>query len=747
MSSREIFALISCLLLVSGVTTGVHAPSSSDVELAGEVTYSLQVDPIAGTSTASFSYVLEVDNSDPSTKQLAISLTLHDVDPASLKVVSGELTISHTLDLGRYVELVVQLSAPPGESSWELAGAPRWFPFEVNESLLVNNGPPNVTQAGEYRFLSANVGDVLFWRVRIKNTMLGAENDSLSPPVPVTLVVSLDKSYFELRTMTPRPNSTTTEGANYWVFLLGRESVVEIEAKVSKLSDWGVATVTPFIISYSSDQLPAMVQTMQARLEALNSTEEFFEGIWTMSNETTSVLSDLSGFLDAISKGMNLTGTASLTIGDSILSMSAGLRQIVSGLANYSDLVHSFGELATEQNINKTITNLKGNLTTTIAMLEATNSSIHQQQGMLLALNATLTALVETTNDTAQVIALNQAISMVSQIYQQNELTLQSIRQSLQNLIRMQGALAQIDVKLVADEVQTFVRFYDSFRFSMSGLVHDLERAGNASVQVGAADLNQSAVLLNMSSELVKGVNQTRTGLNDMWKVIADMKRSIDDLENDIFALSAESQRVSLTSPQIVASDVQTSFEVRGATQTDLFALLSHAEGSFVKYVSFQTGLDVRVFVQQGDGNWTTINDLGSLDTWQYGGLTYVPIFSKSDGPYLALGGQKPFRLMLPGGVTVNVYNGSQITSLVEQVSASVFQPDVARQIVIVTDGNKPPTPSGGETYPAIEVIAVGVILLLLFFVLLTWRRAGVMKEERKKRLEELGLGESSDAV
>jgi hypothetical protein len=710
------------------------------VELAGQATYSLQVDPVAGTSTASFSYVLEVDNSDPSTKQLAISLTLHDVDPASLSVVSGELTINSRLDLGRYVELVVQLSAPPGESSWELAGTPRSFPFEVNESLLVNNGPPNVTRAGEYRFLSANVGDVLLWRVRVRNTMLGAENSSLNPPIPVTLVVSLDKSYFELKTLTPHPNSTTTEGANYWVFLLGGESVVEIEAKVSKLSDWGVATVTPFIISYSSDQLPTMVQRMQARLDSLNSTEEFFEGIWTTSNETTSTLSDLSGFLDAISKGMNLTGTASSTIGNSILSVSAGLRQIVGGLANYSNLIHAFGELATEQNINRTITNLKGNLTTTIAVLEVTDSSIHQQQGMLLALNATLTALVETTNDTAQVIALNQAIAMVTQIYQQNELTLQSIQQSLQNLVQMQSTLSQINVRLVADEVQTFVRFYDSFAFSVSGLLYDLERAGNASLQVGAADLNQSALLLNMSGELMKGVNQTRTSLDDMWKVIADMKRSIDDLESDISALSAESLRVDLTSPQIVASDVRTSFEASAVAETNLFVLLSHGEGSFVKYVSFQTGLDVGVFMRQGSSNWTKINDLGSLDTWEYSGLTYISVFSKSDGQYLALGGQKPFRLMLPAGATVNVYNGSQVTSLIEQVSASVFQPDVARQVGIVTDGNQPPPPSGGQTYPAIDVIAVGVMLLLLSFVLLTWRRAGEMKEERRRRLEELGL-------
>jgi len=740
MNSREAFALISCLLVLSGVAAGVHAPDSPGVELAGQATYSLQVDPVAGTSTASFSYVLEVDNSDPSTKQLAISLTLHDVDPASLSVVSGELTINSRLDLGRYVELVVQLSAPPGESSWELAGTPRSFPFEVNESLLVNNGPPNVTRAGEYRFLSANVGDVLLWRVRVRNTMLGAENSSLNPPIPVTLVVSLDKSYFELKTLTPHPNSTTTEGANYWVFLLGGESVVEIEAKVSKLSDWGVATVTPFIISYSSDQLPTMVQRMQARLDSLNSTEEFFEGIWTTSNETTSTLSDLSGFLDAISKGMNLTGTASSTIGNSILSVSAGLRQIVGRLANYSNLIHAFGELATEQNINRTITNLKGNLTTTIAVLEVTDSSIHQQQGMLLALNATLTALVETTNDTAQVIALNQAIAMVTQIYQQNELTLQSIQQSLQNLVQMQSTLSQINVRLVADEVQTFVRFYDSFAFSVSGLLYDLERAGNASLQVGAADLNQSALLLNMSGELMKGVNQTRTSLDDMWKVIADMKRSIDDLESDISALSAESLRVDLTSPQIVASDVRTSFEASAVAETNLFVLLSHGEGSFVKYVSFQIGLDVGVFMRQGSSNWTKINDLGSLDTWEYSGLTYISVFSKSDGQYLALGGQKPFRLMFPAGATVNVYNGSQVTSLIEQVSASVFQPDVARQVGIVTDGNQPPPPSGGQTYPAIDVIAVGVMLLLLSFVLLTWRRAGEMKEERRRRLEELGL-------
>ena len=47
------------------------------------------------------------------------------------------------------------------------------------------------------------------------------------------------------------------------------------------------------------------------------------------------------------------------------------------------------------------------------------------------------------------------------------------------------------------------------------------------------------------------------------------------------------------------------------------FALLSHAGGSFVKYISFQTGLDVSAFIREGNGNWMRINDLGSLDTWQ----------------------------------------------------------------------------------------------------------------------------------
>ena len=740
MNSRETLALMLCLLLVTEAGIGLYAPDTPGVELSAQATFSLQIDPVAGTSTSSFSYVLEVDNPDPSTRELAVALTLHDIDPASLKVVAGDLTISRVLDLGRYVELLVRMSAPSGESSWEIAGTPRSLLFEVNESLLVNNGPPNVTSAGEYRFLSADVGDVLLWRVRIKNTLFGAENGSVVPPIPVTFVVSLDKSYFELKTMTPHPNSTTAEGANYWVFLLKGESVVEIEAKVSKLSDWGVAPVTPFIISYSSDQLPATVQRMQARLDSLNSTAEFFEDIWTTSNETTSILSDLSGLLGEIGNGMNLTGTASLAIGSSILSVSKGLRQVASGLADYSGLVHSFGQLATEQNINRTITNLKGNLTATIGMLEAVDSSIHQQQAMLLALNATLTALLETTNDTTQMTLLNQAAAMVTQIYEQNEQTLQSIQQSLHSLLQMQNVLASINVKLVAAEVQTFVGFYDSFTFTVSGLLYGLEKAGNASLQVGAADLNQSVLLRDISDELAEGVNQTRTSLDDMWSVILDMRRSIGDLESDIAALSAESLRVDLTSPQVVAPEARASFEVGTAVGTDLFALLPRGQGSFVKYVSFPSGLDVVAFTLEGSGNWSRIASLGSLGSWQSGGLTYIPIFSMLNGQDLTLGGQRPFRLTLPAGATLNVYNGSQITSLVEQVSASVFQPDVAREIGVVTDGEKPPPPSGGSTLPAVQVLAIAVLLLVLSFVLLTWRRADAMRAERRKRLEELGL-------
>jgi len=742
-SALRLFAI--CMLLLSRVDFALIASGEFDVELAAQATYALQVDSIAGITTSSYSYVLEVDNRGESPKTLWIRLTLRDVIPSSLRLVAGELNIARMLDLGKYVEVLVQLTAPLGKTSWELSGTPSSFPVDVEQGLTVNNEEPNVTSVGEYKFLSADVGDVLRWRIRLRNQLWGPGQQSFSPPVPITFIVNLDRKYFDLKELNPSPNSTTTEGANYWTFFLKGETAVEVEAEVSRLSEWGVATLAPFIVSYSSDQIPAMLQRMEARLRSLESTASFLEHMWSAGNSTAALLTDVSKYLGEISTGVAATGNGSLVIGEALLAISSNVASMGRNLMNYSQLVRSFASLATEQNLNRAIANLRSNLSVTISSLEETKSSIVSQQQLLLSLNETLTQLLETTTDSEQVALLTQAISTISELYETNDRLLENTDATLQSLRMMERTLAGIDVQLVAEQASSFASAYEALARGLSSLSAALASLGNASLVIGGANLNQSALLQLMSEEIGSGLNETRGQLEDMWSIVTEMKASEEELRKDIAALSEEKSRIELTSPEVIAETALIFFEVTAQNDTDLFDVLPHKEGSFIKYVSFDTNSDNSVLVQLENGSWREVLDLGALGAWHFGNLRILPIFSRADvNQSLMLGGRTPIRIVIQGGTTVRVYNGSGTSSLTEQVSGSMFQPDVARKIGLKPGGEQPTGPEAPPEYAGIEILIVGLGLLLLFIVVMNAMARTRTRAEREDRLRELTSGSRS---
>jgi len=742
MRLKWMLALAEALLLVRLAVPVVMSSNGADLELYGQEVFSSQLDPVTGSLTSSLSYVLEVENSAASARDLRVRLTLHEVETPSLRVVAGELTMSQVIDLGRYVEVVVDLTAQPGRSSYEISGTPRAFPFEVQEEIAVNNGPPNVTTVGEYRFLSAKVGDSIDWKVRIRNTLLSSDGDTPNPPMPLNFVVNLDKKFFEVETLNPRPNSTTTDGSNYWVLFLKGESQIEVEAKVSQLSDWGVATVSPFIISYSSDQIPTMLQGMEARLNSLNATSEFLEGIWAVCNSSAGTLSDVSDYLGGIAQGVAATGNASVLLGESLMSASSAIDATILALENYSGIIREIQRLATEENINRTVLSLRGNISATEAVLEAMKSSIEQEQLLLIGLNQTLNSLLASENDTVRLEMLNQSIGAVSLMYQTNQRTLDSIDDALANLGAAETSLAGIDVRLVAEEVTKFVSFYASFESSLSALSSSLLSAGNASVQIGKASLNQSELLRMIADELNSAVNDTRGQLVDMWGVVEAMKQGVEGLARDVSDLSTEGQRVGLSSPELISGSAHLSFDVSAANETELLDVVPRLDNCFVKYIAFPNSSQLAVFLRDDNGAWNRTTDLASMGAWEFGGMTYLPIFSWTSGGYLRLGGQTEVRIVLSAGSEVSVYNGSSTSSLVEQASCSIFQPDIARTIGVITDGGNPPQPPPKSTTLGAEVLIGGLAALIVSFWILTRRRAKAMKEERRKRLEELDLGQ-----
>jgi len=732
--------MIVTLFVLLGAPPDAHAEVEPDMDLYAQVIYAMQVDPLAGTATASYSYVLEVENRGALPRDLTLRLTLHDVRPASLRVVYGDLTLVRSIDLGRYVELVVQLTAPSGRNSYELSAVPSSLPFEVSQTLLVNGGPPNVTSVGEYRFLSADVDDIISWEVELENTLWGPAEESHNPPLPLTFIVSLDKKFFEVKSVTPRPNSTTTDGANYWTFFLDGTATIEMEVKVLKLSEWGVATIAPFLISYSSDQLPGVLQRMEARFESLNSTATFFESIWKASNDTASTLAELSDYLGAIGAGVGATGNATLTIGQSLVTVSSSLKAVMVTLSNYSRLVREFAKLATEQNINRTLTNLKSNTSAVSAVLEAVKSSLEQEQRMLLDLNATLNGLLQDTNDTEQRAAIELGIEMVNTMYENNEKTLADIDLALRNLELMSKSLASVDVQLVAEQVAAFANSYDSFLSQVSVLSSALEATGNALILIGSGSLNQSQLLLLLSEELSSGLDEMEMQLDEMRSVVDETRASVSSLQRQITALSQEETRIELTSPEIIGPNSRLWHEVTAAGEAELLSLFPPRMGEFIKYVSFDSQMPLGIFTRELGGNWTEVADLSSLGSWELAGMTFIPIFSRLGEDGLSLGGRTPVRIVLGEGVSVQVYNGSMTSNLFEQTSGSVFQPDVARKVALVPDDGQPPEPPATPRYVGIEVLMIGLVLAFVSYAVLTRRAEREMRDQRRKRLEEIGL-------
>jgi len=193
-----------------------------------------------------------------------------------------------------------------------------------------------------------------------------------------------------------------------------------------------------------------------------------------------------------------------------------------------------------------------------------------------------------------------------------------------------------------------------------------------------------------------------------------------------------------LSSPELVSSSALLSFDATVVNGTELLDVVPRSDNCFVKYVAFPKSSPVVVLVLSDGGAWTRTDDLASIGAWEFSGMTYLPVFSWTTGEYLRLGGQRGVRIVLPAGSEVSVYNGSATSSLVEQASCSIFQPDIARAIGLIADGGSTPQPPSESTPPGTELLVGGLVLLIISFWILTRRRAEAMRQERRKRLEEL---------
>ena len=202
-----------------------------------------------------------------------------------------------------------------------LADSLKKIPVTVNETMMINGKPANITKAKKIYMVDANISDVITFQITVKNVAQKLISDKgyrdidhpdegflyeVTPPLACIISASLSEDYFTNIQTEPETNSTSTMGERsmmtWYVFLEESSVTFSFSAKISKVSSWGEVPIEPISIQIASDP-DVLEQQLEVGIDSLDASIELLE-------EFMNAMSDISEAYEGISSAVRYIGSA-----------------------------------------------------------------------------------------------------------------------------------------------------------------------------------------------------------------------------------------------------------------------------------------------------------------------------------------------------------------------------------------------------------------------------------------------------
>lgn len=348
-NNRPLYIIAGYILLVLVLTPGqpvmatymYDVPSDEEPQLIcsknemTELKYAPTGDLVTQVSRIQF----KVYNNGSRPATIGITDRIESLDVSTLRTLYGTPWPTRVDTFGNLTKLFWDNVIVDADSALEyqyLAESRKTIPLVVEEVLLINGNPANITRINDLYLVNANSSDILTFEMTLENVCqkLYAGGRTVTPSLECVVMVPLSEDYFSVVETSPTPNSTSvTAGKSVvtWFILLDdTPRTLTVSAKLVETSPWGEAPVDPIAIQVSSGKtaigLEKSVEYLDASMAMIENVKNVFR---ELSNATDQMYEAAEDIADAVSEESE----------DSQKLVMDTLKVISSGLTIHIDLL------------------------------------------------------------------------------------------------------------------------------------------------------------------------------------------------------------------------------------------------------------------------------------------------------------------------------------------------------------------------------------------------------------------------
>ncbi|MGB9758207.1 MAG: hypothetical protein ACP5IT_02005 [Thermoproteota archaeon] len=578
------------LLIFSSLFTGLTSAESS-IRLKGVISYNVNLDPIKHSQESYLTYTIYINNQGNNLSTILIKIILKDVVPSSVKVSEGNASIVSIRTYGNLTLVNLKVNAPKGDSTVEIEAVPTVPPLRVECHLSVNSKTPKLNYFKNYEFMNLNINDSISWNITITNNEAFNKYAS-NLKIPVLFSVELNNQFVEVQDLNPQPNSTTSGGVYSWTLLVNNVATIIINARVKNFSDWGIISLSPFTLSYSSSQLDKVKDALTNANKSLSDYLNFLNSSYASANNSLNTLVEFKNKLDLLANSLSLEGKTLQSIGRNLTSASKNIDSAVSQLDAVISSVSSIASFLSTPQVDYFINNLPQLVQEAKSKLQSISSSQASDITRLLELNQTLSYVYYYTTNSSLKQSILNSINIVNGLIRNAQQRQIVVNSTLNLLSQVDAEALKNTLSNARNQVLQLSSSLSSMKNNLLLFKSSLVTLGNSLVKAGEMNIEQSNIIKNASVNLGNQINTTQSQLNELMNKINEVEKNLERIRNEIKSLENKQKELSYISPEILLENYTTIINGKGTILQENVTRAFGRDCVFVQYLILYSNPD-----------------------------------------------------------------------------------------------------------------------------------------------------------
>ena len=700
-------------LIISSLFTGLASVESS-IQLRGVISYNVNLDPVKHNQESYLTYTIYINNQGNNLSTIVIKIILKNVVPNSIKVSEGNASIVSTRTYGNLTLVNLKVNAPRGNSTVEIEAIPTIPPLKVECSLSVNSKTPKLNYFKNYEFMNLNINDSISWNITITNNE-ALDKYTSNLKVPVFFSVELNNQFVEVQGLNPQPNSTTSEGVYSWTLLVSNVTTISINARVKNFSDWGVISLSPFTLSYSSSQLDRVKDALTSANKSLSDYLNFLNSSYVSANSSLNTLVEFKNNLDLLANSLSLEGKALQSIGRNLTSASKSIDGAVSQVDAITSLVNSVASFLSTPQVDYFINNLPQLLQEVKSKLQSISSSQASDIAQLLELNQTLSYVYYYTTNSSLKQSILNSISVVNGLIRNAQQRQSVVNSTLNLLSQVNAETLKNTLSNARNQVLQLNSSLSSIKSNLLLFKSSLVTLGNSLVEAGEMNIKQSSMIKNATVNLENQINTTQSQLNELMNKINEVEKNLERIRDEIKSLEIKQKELSYISPEILNENYTALITGKGIILQENVTRAFGKDCVFVQYLILYNSS---------------------------GKPTIIPIFSfanETDKNLLDLNGT-PVNVLLnsSSSYAIVIARFDDVNRLDENYFSNIVQYDVANLNISKNQSSFNPPKKQEFSFASYQYILVFSSVIVGFALVTIHSISSIKKGKRRKELSKI---------